>query len=145
MATVSTQAAPIEHRPDEALISLAHEAAEHQRVWGLVSSLTSLVQSREQEIDILDGLLGQFRHQPQPTDEQNARIHHLEERIVKKEAIRHLEECRVFERETEQLLAAALQSVIDGGPLTKGAEVARKALATLAERKGPRSQEADAP
>ena len=139
------QSAPVPHQPDEVLTQLAHEAAEHQRVWGIVSGLTEQLVLKQREVELLDSMLAWRTTPSDLLEEKNERIHQLEQKIVKQRtALKNLEECRLFERDTEQLLTAALHEVINGGPLTKGAEVARKALEVHAERKGPRSQETDA-
>jgi hypothetical protein len=119
---------------DGDLRELVREASEHRRVWAVVGGLSqTLLRERKTE-------------RPKARVEQNERIQHLEERIVKqKRAFTHLEECRAFEKETEQILSDALKLVCS--PRNKDKEtwlIAKNALDILKKRKGPRPQEADA-
>ena len=135
---------------DETMAQLAHEAAEHQRVWGLVSSLASLVKNRDQEIALLEGLLKSMQpYSPAYVEGQNARIHHLEQRIVKqKKAFNKLEECRRFEKETEEILVEALDILVTTPNKIDNPSwvlaTAKKALSVHKKRKGPRPKAEDA-
>lgn len=114
------------------LRELGREAAEHRRSWALVGGL-----SRR--------LLSERTHPSSgpSSDEQSERIHGLESKIVKqRKFLSQLEECRAFERETEQLLIGTLEIISAGKGVA--AEAARNVIAAYEQRKGPRSQEADA-
>lgn len=117
---------------DGDLRELVRESSEHRRVWAVVGGLSqTLLRERKTE-------------RPKPRVEQSARIHQLEQRIVKqKRAFTKLEECRAFERETEQLLADALQAIVDTGHTAKKDDTvnfAKDTLNILALRKGPRPE-----
>ena len=143
---VNMASTPIDTRPDEMLTQLAHEAAEHQRVWGIVTALTEQLVLSRKEVDLLDGLVEQqFRSPYNPReDEQNARIHRLEQKIVKqRKTLKNLEECRLFERETEQLLVIALENISMAPSKASALVRANDALVDHDNRKGPRPQEAD--
>lgn len=80
----------------EDLVALRREAAEHRRVWGIVSGLSSTL------------LTLHDKHSLAPDE----RVHKLEAKIVaQREAIKTIEECRAFETETEHHLAAGLQRI----------------------------------
>lgn len=121
--------------PDRTELSLLQrEASEHKRAWGLVSGLTHALQ-RERTVKA-----------PPSTDEQNTRIAGLEEKIVKqRRQLAQLEECRAFERETEEYLTEALRLIcVPSNKNTASWLIAKNALGILKKRKGPRPQEADA-
>jgi hypothetical protein len=113
------------------LRELGREASEHRRSWALVGGLSRRLLSERTRLG-------------PSSEEQSERIHALEQKIVKqRKFLAQLEECRAFERETEALLVEALGIVL---PFTKGDVNARlqRTLAAYEQRKGPRSQEADA-
>ncbi len=84
--------------------------------------------------------------QPERKSAKNARISALEQKIVsQRKHISRLEECRKFERETEQGLAAALRDIyrhetdFRTGPTVSLARAA-EALVWYTERLGPRQE-----
>jgi hypothetical protein len=125
--------------PDSSeLTLLGREAGEHKRAWGLVSGLTKALQ-RERMVKA-----------PPSTPEQAQRIAHLEGKIVKqRHFLARLEECRAFERETEEILISALTYIAESNSAQRGAvvlqEQAKATLHFFETRKGPRPQETDAP
>jgi hypothetical protein len=133
----------MDDQTQELIDRLRHESAEYQRLWGVISSLTDWVEQSAQEADVLDSLLDSTR--ALAGSEKNERIHQLEEKIVKmRAAIRKLEECRAFERETEQLLVQALDDIRHAPTKASMLIRANDAQCVHSDRKGPRPQEADA-
>jgi hypothetical protein len=119
--------------PDSSEVRLlSREAAEHRRAWGLVGGLCkTLISERGVKL-------------PPSSEDQNKRLAALETKIVKqRRQLANLEECRTFERETERLLAAGLQAIVETGHTAKKDDTVKFAqdmLDQLAERKGPRPE-----
>lgn len=107
---------------------LTREASEHRRVWGIVGGLCNT-------------LTNERAAKPYPSsEEQNARIQSLEEKIVKqRKFLATIEGCREFEKETERLLVVTLAHIGDLGNDKKTmARMAEDALEEYRQRKGPR-------
>lgn len=120
---------------DDDLLGLVRESQEHKRAWALIAGLSkTIMRERSVEHPPHESLKPIGEKPPNWTDI----IHNLEEKIVKQKGhIRTLEECRVFEAESERLLVGALErAVVHGGG------TARLALDAHAERQGPRTSDA---
>ena len=95
--------------------------------------VTLLEEFARQSADIL-------RERMRYNQEHETRLR-LEKRLRERGARMHeIEECRVFEAETERLLVDCLDSIFKEAPIgTAGYWHASRALDQLADRKGPRS------
>jgi hypothetical protein len=77
-------------------------------------------------------------------DDRVERIARLEERIVKqKRALSDLEQCRLFERQTERMLEEALRLAAAEHSATRARIIANDALEELYRRRGPRPDVGD--
>lgn len=149
---------------DEVLSMLVRESGEHKRAWALIAGLSkTILKERQAPERVSRKLTG-----PRPETWED-RIQTLEQRIVKqKRALAVLEECRLFELESEQFLVDALTRIVQRIPLVSDVsgspdavfahsaqqrslldfaqvvhDIARSALATHATRQGPRSENRD--
>jgi hypothetical protein len=120
---------------DKELVMFTREASEHCRAWAFIAGLSkSLIAERRAYSEHAK------RADKIRPENYTDRIHDLETKVIKqKAALQRLEECRVFEAETERLLVDALVEIRDGnGSYNDSAYLAQRILVIHERRKGPR-------
>lgn len=123
---------------DDVLLMLVKESAEHKRAWALISGLSKTVlnerNARERQGKRFDRPIGE------KPDNWADRIQHLERRLVKqRKHLAAVEECRVFERETEDMLVGVLKDIAhEYGDKPLAGKWATDALNDYLVRRGPR-------